>query len=216
MTPTGPPWDHHGTPAADWPLASHLCHLPAPPWPRSVAFHEPLAWPQQALGQRAVATGHFGSQEGEQARDIGMGAPCSTRVPEPCATAGAVTPRGLQGRRHSTRQGPHRMPQLQTQLARAPRAASSWPHAARCHFCTPARHAEPSSSQLQILHGTATGERKPADGDAASPCWRSAHVPPPAAATTGTRGPGTPAPGASAAGGGAASPSSDPKCWLLG
>lgn len=94
MTTTGPPWDHHGTLAADWPRASHLCHLPAPPWPRSVALHEPLAWPQQALGQRAVATGRFGSQEGEQARDIGMGAPCSTRVPEPCATArGCDTPR---------------------------------------------------------------------------------------------------------------------------
>lgn len=48
-----------------------------------------------------------------------MGAACSTRVPEPCATAGAVTPRGLQGRRHPTHQGPHRTPQLQTQLARA-------------------------------------------------------------------------------------------------
>lgn len=121
----GPPRDHHRTPAADQPRASHLCHLPAPPWPRSVAFHEPLARPQRALGQRAVATEHFGSwgspltrkgsRQGTSAWGLHAAHVCQSPVPQ----QGAVTPRGLQGRRHSTRQGPHRTPQLQTQLARA-------------------------------------------------------------------------------------------------
>lgn len=162
-----------------------------------------------------------GSRQGTSARE----APCrrsSTRVPEPRATAGAVTSRGLQGRKKALDTPgppacPHQTPQLQTQLARALRAASSWPLAARLPFL----HAgSPDRAELFAAasppwygHG---GEKAGGSGRRLA-FLEIGPRPPRAAATTGTRGLGTPAPRASAADGGAASPSSDPKRarWLL-
>lgn len=203
----GPPRDHHGTITGPQqqigpvhPISA-IClpRLGLAPWLSTSHWHGPSEpWASGQWPQNILAAGTAPCQEGEQAGDIGMGAACSTRVPEPCATArGCDTPRAPREKTPDTPGPPLN--------ATAPNPAGSGEQP--CHGRTQlvAISARRLATPSRALHSYKSSMVQPPGresrrmGTPPRPAGDQPTSPPPAAATTGTRGLGTPAPGASAA-----------------